>query len=323
MFKSFIEFVAKFKRVILVQWLGIPTKSKYKFILKDWVSLTDLQACQKVLETKRFSRNLVPVQIEKPDAKKLLVIAPHQDDDIFGAGGTLIKAVESGSEVHVVYVADHENAQQADLVYNETKEVCNTVGTTPHFLKAKMGKIPLTSQHLNDSLLSIIKELQPEIIFTSFLLDDHDDHRRVNELLLHVLKQNKLLNCDIWAYQVYSSIIPNVVVDITEQSQRKRDVMEIWKHVSGQRDWPHYILGMNAVNSRWISSKTPKFVEAFFVVPIQEYLDLCRLYFESSFKCYYGEYYLRNTQQKDLQKKPGKRKKINNGSPPDDIYPLF
>ena len=298
-------------------------KSKYKFLIKDWTSLTDLHACQKVLETKRFSRKLRPVQLEAPDAKKIVVIAPHQDDDIYGAGGTILKAIDSGAKVHVVYLTQPNNEQQARLVYKETEEVCSKSETIPHFLKQKTGQIPLNDFKLNANLLRIIQDVQPGIVFIPFLMDDHDDHRRVNELLYSILKNERTINFEIWAYQIYSSIIPNVVVDITEHSQRKKEIIKIWKSVSGQRDWAHYILGMNAANSRWISSKTPIYVEAFFVVPVKEYLELCGLYFQFPSKCYYGKYYIGSSQRKDLQNKTRGHKKIFSDTPPEDIYPLF
>jgi hypothetical protein len=74
-------------------------------------------------------------------------------------------------------------------------------------------------------------------------------------------------------------VLPNVVVNITEQADKKRHLISLWHNVSGNRDWAHYVLGMNAANCRYVSSREPEYVEAFFVVPIDEYLDLCKGYF--------------------------------------------
>ena len=86
--------------------IGRPSKHLYKFMITDWTKLNDLEACQQVLESKRFNRNLQPIEMEHPDAKRIMVIAPHPDDDIIGAGGTLIKAKENGSDIHIVYVTN-------------------------------------------------------------------------------------------------------------------------------------------------------------------------------------------------------------------------
>ncbi len=54
---------------------------------------------------------------------KVLIFSPHPDDDVISMGGTIIRLVEDGHEVHVAYmvsgniaVFDHDVAQLADLV---------------------------------------------------------------------------------------------------------------------------------------------------------------------------------------------------------------
>jgi len=61
--------------------------------------------------------------------------------------------------------------------------------------------------------------------------------------------------------------------------EKKRELIRMWKTVSGDRDWAHYILGINASNCRYIGSKKPVYAETFFVVPFEEYMELCALYF--------------------------------------------
>ncbi len=57
------------------------------------------------------------------DPKRILCFSPHPDDDVISMGGTLIRLVEDGHEVHVAYmtsgniaVFDHDAQQLADLV---------------------------------------------------------------------------------------------------------------------------------------------------------------------------------------------------------------
>ena len=102
--------------------IGRPSKRLYKFMITDWTKLTDLETCSKVLETKRFNRNLQPLELDHPDANRILVIAPHPDDDIIGAGGTLIKAKENGANIHVIYVTNGLPDQEG-AIRNETLAV--------------------------------------------------------------------------------------------------------------------------------------------------------------------------------------------------------
>jgi glucosamine-6-phosphate deaminase len=57
------------------------------------------------------------------DKKRVICFSPHPDDDVISMGGTLIRLVEDGHEVHIAYmtsgniaVFDHDAARVADLV---------------------------------------------------------------------------------------------------------------------------------------------------------------------------------------------------------------
>ena len=40
-------------------------------------------------------------------SKRILVIAPHPDDETLGAGGTIAKFSNNGNEVHVLMISGH------------------------------------------------------------------------------------------------------------------------------------------------------------------------------------------------------------------------
>jgi glucosamine-6-phosphate deaminase len=57
------------------------------------------------------------------EARRVICFSPHPDDDVISMGGTLIRLVEDGHEVHIAYmtsgniaVFDHDAARVADLV---------------------------------------------------------------------------------------------------------------------------------------------------------------------------------------------------------------
>ena len=84
---------------------------------------------------------------------------------------------------------------------------------------------------------------------------------------------------EVWCYQVYSPVIPNVVVDISDVAERKAAAVRMWKSQMKVRKFDHYILGFNAFNIRLLPKAL--YVEAFFVVPMHEYAELCAIYFNN------------------------------------------
>tara|TARA_B100001964_G_scaffold207714_1_gene239808 strand:+ start:1587 stop:2444 length:858 start_codon:yes stop_codon:yes gene_type:complete len=271
--------------------LALPSKANYKFVLKNWISLFDLKYSSMVLETKRFCRNLSPQLLDRPIGRRILILAPHPDDDVFGLGGTLLKLSNIETEIKTLYFTNAtENTFVIKKIQREAEEVCCNLNSTPLFLNYPTRNIPVTEETLKKIKEEVIA-FGPEIVALPFLLDDHDDHRRVNEVLFQSLK-NVNISSEIWAYQIYSTLLPNVVVDITEQIDKKEQLMRIFQSVSGNRNWAHYIRGMNAANCRYIPGKSKVYGEAFFVVPLSEYLDLCEIYFSNPHdKIYYEPNY--------------------------------
>ena len=68
--------------------------------------------------------------------------------------------------------------------------------------------------------------------------------------------------------------------DITDAAAQKAEAIRMWQNSAMRsRDWAHFALGLNAYNSRLLPDSTlPRYVEAFFVVPLAEYLKVCGTY---------------------------------------------
>ena len=268
----------------------IATRSNYKFILKDWNSLEDLGALSKVLETKRFSGNMEPVIMDAPRAKRILVIAPHPDDDVFSAGGTMLKLKLKKCSCRVVYLTSGSKdtykdearsvlAGAAEKIEAESAKASSLLGTEIEFWRYPSGRLKIDAESI-ERLKDEYRSFEPEAIFLPFIADDHKDHRQAVRLFYEAFRDLGKVRCEVWAYQIYSNILPNVVVDITDQMDEKSKLMGLWESKRLSRDWAHYIKGLNAVNSRFLKTNQPRYAEAFFVVPAGEYLELCATYFK-------------------------------------------
>jgi LmbE family N-acetylglucosaminyl deacetylase len=267
-------------------------KSAYLFFIKDWRKLGDLGRCADAVATFRHSVNLEPLVSQGPEAERILVIAPHPDDEMLGAGGVLITAIERGACVRVLYLTGGKPEQQADLI-RETRAVADAVGYETRFMDYFARHLPLNDESFG-RLRREILDYAPQILMLPFFCDDHDDHRRASHLLwLAAQDAERLPAIEVWAYQVYTALIPNVIVDITESAERKRRAISGWRSQAASRDWGHFALGLNAFNSRFLPQATsPRYAEAFFVVPLGEYLELCANYFSADAKPYYSNNYV-------------------------------
>lgn len=267
------------KRLAKRSWQYAWSRRSAKFVLRQWSALPDLGLAAEVLGTMRFTRNLEPLELARPAASRILVLAPHPDDEILGAGGTLLSAIAAGATVQVAYLTSGKPAQSAALEA-ETRTVAERCGYATTFLRHPMGNIPV-DEAAAQGLAGLVRKFAPQALFLPALFDDHDDHRRASHLLLAAASRNFLpAGLEVWAYQVYCMLLPNVVVDITEQREAKAAALRLWSTQAASRDWAHYILGLNAFNVRFLKTKEPRWAEAFLVLPLAEYASLCAAYFK-------------------------------------------
>lgn len=261
------------------------SRKAYRFQLREWTRLTDLDGAAQLLNTVRFSRAIVPVELQAPAGKRITVIAPHPDDEVIGPGGTLLLAQERGCAITVVFVTDG-SAAEAVTRRKESADICRSSNWSAIHLGGVAGALD-ADKEMPMRLTRAIADSRPDIVMLPYVLDDHDDHRRVNDLWLSG-DRTAAANAEVWAYQVYSVVLPNVAIDITAAHERKADLIRRYESQMQRRDWANFALGRDAWSSRWLEGrKTAAWAEPFFVVPASDYLDHAEIYFRSNKASYY------------------------------------
>lgn len=122
---------------------------------------------------------------KKFPAGSIMVIAPHPDDEIIGAGGVILQALAQQQVVHLVYLTEGEAAcstKPAAQVKRQrrglTQQVASQLGLPPgcqHFLGLADGAVPhrrqpgyLTAQK---ALQTLIETLQPDHVLATDKMD--------------------------------------------------------------------------------------------------------------------------------------------------------
>lgn len=264
-------------------------RKAYKWVLRDWLTLHDLSAAADVLGTMRFTRQIEPQVLDGPAGREILVVAPHPDDEVIGPGGTLIRMAQMGKKVTVLFVTAGK-PDEAATREAEARACCALCGFEARFAGEVEGAIRL--DRAGEVMAALTAEVKPDTLFIPFLMDDHDDHRRVNEALLYGLAAALPgRGPDVWAYQVYTPLPGNVSVDVTDLAEAKANAVRSYASQMRRRDWAHFALGLNAFNCRLLpGARDARYVESFFVAPLSEYIDLCHRYFDAGAAYYEPAY---------------------------------
>jgi N-acetylglucosamine malate deacetylase 1 len=146
----------------------------------------------------------------------MLVIAPHPDDSILGAGGTMARFVSRNGRVVVLTIAAHRPPLYTDDVFRMTVEEAQNahavIGVSKSlFLNIPAQSLPKMDHHeLNQAILQVLDQENPGIVLMPYF-DRHCDHRAVFESAMVATRPTKGSGGIpvIAAYEVLSSTFNN------------------------------------------------------------------------------------------------------------------
>jgi len=188
---------------------------------------------------------------------KILAIAPHPDDETLGCGGTILKHKKEGDKVHwLIVTAMKENIGYSVIKIRqrstEIEKVIKVYGfSSVHqcaFPATMLDAIPMSE--IVFKIGSVIKKVQPNIVYVPFYGDVHSDHRIVFDAVSSCLKWFRYPSIErVLAYETLSetdvalapstSIFhPNVFIDVSKFLRKKIDIMKLYKGEMGTFPFP-------------------------------------------------------------------------------------
>ena len=169
----------------------------------------------------------------------ILAIGAHGDDIELACGGTIAKAVKNGHEVIMVLVTgqasnDHNNIKirAQGAAQQEAKASAKILGVSKlHILGYQDTCVPYSAE-LISKLDDIITNCKPDIIFTHFVFDTHQDHiRTAHSTIAAARRQNTILLYEPInpSGQGYVPFRPQVYMDISQTIDTKINSLKAHK----------------------------------------------------------------------------------------------
>jgi LmbE family N-acetylglucosaminyl deacetylase len=207
-----------------------------------------------------------PVKLDRPESGRVLVLSPHIDDDVIGAGGSLRKHAQNGDEVRALYFADC-----TDERIREAEEAASIIGIGRLEFFEYKSKTLLGRRVIQDRLAGILEEYRPEIVYVPSLFDRHNDHLAVNHFLAGSCGERRR-GFSVCAYEVWSTLVPNLIVDISSSVDEKREALSQYRSQLSAHDWRDAALSLNRY--RGVTSGAGEYAEAFMRYSAPEYFRI-------------------------------------------------
>jgi LmbE family N-acetylglucosaminyl deacetylase len=216
--------------------------------------------------------------------KRVLVLAPHPDDETFGCGGTVCMLTESGVAVDVAFMTRGELGQEAGIAASlevraetaecrtqEARRACQVLGVREVLFLAGADSRLADQPQLAASIAGLLQRGGYQRVFCPWQHDSHDDHR-ATFALLRAAVGSQPTPLQFWLYEVWKPLPANTFVPIDRTLQTKRRAIDQYESQLAQLNYRDAFLGLASYRSLFCPSS--KYAEAFLVCDHRELLSL-------------------------------------------------
>ena len=216
--------------------------------------------------------DLVPFGVSLPVGERVIVFAPHPDDETLGMGGSLRILSDHGKKIKVVVLTRGEKAEpdltkqkrHAEMRQKEALKALKILGLTDcEFLGFPDREIFSNMDAVAKTLKTLIDGFKPDVLYSPSMLEIHPDHRAAAELSLSLCKENPHIGC--FFYEITVPVRPSLFVDITKVFKYKKKAVKCYKSQLRITDYLRLAEALNIYRS-FTLGKGVKFAEAFWQV---------------------------------------------------------
>ncbi|MBN1645292.1 PIG-L family deacetylase [Candidatus Woesearchaeota archaeon] len=208
--------------------------------------------------------------------EKILVLAAHNDDPIFGAGGTLAKYTKEGKKVKTIIFSygelSHPHLKPEIIIKtrqretNKADKILGGSGVEYMNMKDTTMLLQIRKPETKQKIIDIIEKENPDKIFTHGANDIHTHHYVIYQLVKNLIKQNKI-NCPVYSFDIWNIMkirkrsLPRLVVDITDTFKTKIEALKAHKSQTNTILSLGWVIHLKAKMNGW--NNNCKYAEVF------------------------------------------------------------
>ncbi len=217
----------------------------------------------------------------------VLIVAAHPDDEVLGCGGTASKLAGLGNIVRIAILAEGMTSRTSKREDSDTElltrlhadaqragRILRAQSVTIHgFPDNRLDTVPMLD--VVKAVESIVREFQPEVIYTHHPGDLNVDHGVVHRAVLTAIRPLQgntvkrfyafeVPSSTEWAFQrIGAQFTPNTFVDIGETLEQKLAAMQAYESEARKFPHPRSPEALRAIAMRWGSVIGVRAAEAF------------------------------------------------------------
>ena len=206
-------------------------------------------------------RDLLPYEASTFVASRVVVFAPHPDDEVLGCGGALADLLDRGARLDVVLVTDGaagardagERGRIAATRMDESRRALDALGGgTLHAGSLPDRGLGDRPEEVEALLARWLVEAAPDLVFAPSPVETHPDHRAVAVALFRLAARpavdaaaRALEGAKVAFFELSQPFRPNFLFDATRVLARKERAMAAFASQAAVRDYAGFVRGLH------------------------------------------------------------------------------
>lgn len=163
------------------------------------------------------------IRFNKSTPLNILCLGAHSDDIEIGAGGTLLKLIHESEAEQITWIVFSSDEIRKVEAHKSAAKFLSDVSNKRIIIKSfRDGFLPYQANEVKEYFEEIKNEISPDIIFTHYRDDRHQDHRFISDLTWNTWRNHLILEYEVPKYDGDLGI-PNFYVELDEELIVKRN----------------------------------------------------------------------------------------------------
>jgi len=186
---------------------------------------------------------LPPTETTTISADRVLVLAPHCDDEIFGCGGLLAELADAGAAIKVLYLTDSSGGDEvtenrtayAERRHAEARRGLEILGIDEmEILTIADGTLAANVDAAAEDIRRVVGAHEPDLLLSVSPTEITTDHRGAFASLHRAFTGLRggteidriMASCRVLLYEVNHTAYPNLLVDVSPSVARLTEAMD-------------------------------------------------------------------------------------------------
>jgi LmbE family N-acetylglucosaminyl deacetylase len=212
--------------------------------------------------------DVLAIPLSKMDGSppSILCLGAHADDIEIGCGGTVLRLLQTFPQARITWIVFSSNsARRKEALWSATLFLKGARSKQVVIRSYRDGFFPYQGARIKEEFERLKKRIHPDLVFTHYRKDLHQDHRLLNELTWNTFRNHFVLEYEIPKYDGDLGS-PNVFVPLDESTcKRKAELLDRAFQTQRSKHWFSEGTFLALMRLRGVESNSPtRFAEAFY-----------------------------------------------------------